>query len=125
MTFEVQKPNEFINGMKDCGRIYICDLAGTEPAGDIVYGKYEKKVLPNGILDYLNDLTKNKSVLTSEPFLGSVKFEDNSIEWIINWLAPGEDSILKSHLREYSELFLYYKFDYKVFCLLKLPLLIH
>ena len=51
---------------------------------------------PNGILDYLNDLTNNKSILTSEPFLGSVKFEDNSIEWIINWLAPGEDSILSN-----------------------------
>jgi hypothetical protein len=52
MTLEVQKPNEQIVGMKDCGRIYICDLAGTEPAGDIVYGKYEKSVLPNGMVDY-------------------------------------------------------------------------
>ena len=62
MTFEVQKPNEFINGMKDCGRIYICDLAGTEPAGDIVYGKYEKKVLT------LNKVTKNTAVLGGDFF---------------------------------------------------------
>ena len=24
------------------GRVYICDLAGTEPAGDIVYAQYKK-----------------------------------------------------------------------------------
>ena len=57
---------------------------------------------PNGILDFLNDLTINKAILTSEPFLGYVKFEDNSIEWIMNWLAPGEDGIFKSHCNTIS-----------------------
>jgi hypothetical protein len=31
-------------GMKQRGRVYVCDLAGTEPAGDIVHAIYEKKV---------------------------------------------------------------------------------
>ena len=26
MTLEIQKPNELINGMKDCGRIYIVSI---------------------------------------------------------------------------------------------------
>ena len=30
-----------MEGMKQKGRIYVCDLAGTEPAGDIVCAKYQ------------------------------------------------------------------------------------
>ena len=34
---------------KQKGRVYVCDLAGTEPAGDIVSAKYEKKVYPASV----------------------------------------------------------------------------
>ena len=57
---------------------------------------------PNGISDYLNDLTKDKSILTSEPFSGKVKFEQNTIEWIINWLEPSEPGFSKSHCNTIS-----------------------
>ena len=33
-------PHPTMEGMKQKGRIYVCDLAGTEPAGDIFYAKY-------------------------------------------------------------------------------------
>jgi hypothetical protein len=52
MTLEVQKPHPSMPGMKLRGRIYICDLAGTEPAGDIVHGKYEKIYLDDGLVQY-------------------------------------------------------------------------
>lgn len=44
MTLEVEMPHPDMPGMKQRGRVYVCDLAGTEPAGDIVYARYEKKV---------------------------------------------------------------------------------
>lgn len=44
MTLEVEMPHPDMPGMKQKGRVYVCDLAGTEPAGDIVYALYEKKV---------------------------------------------------------------------------------
>ena len=57
---------------------------------------------PNGINDYLNDLTTNKSILSSEPFSGTAEFDNNSIEWIMNWFTSGEDSIFKSHCNTIS-----------------------
>jgi hypothetical protein len=41
MTLEVEMPHPSMEGMKQKGRVYVCDLAGTEPAGDIVYAKYQ------------------------------------------------------------------------------------
>ena len=42
MTLEVQKPKKDNPDQKDKGRVYVCDLAGTEPAGDVFYAKYKK-----------------------------------------------------------------------------------
>ena len=42
MTLEVQKPKASDETLKDKGRVYVCDLAGTEPAGDVVYAIYKK-----------------------------------------------------------------------------------
>jgi hypothetical protein len=42
MTLEVQKPKKENPDQKDKGRVYVCDLAGTEPAGDVFYAKYKK-----------------------------------------------------------------------------------
>lgn len=52
MTLEVEMPHPTMAGMKQKGRVYVCDLAGTEPAGDIVFAKYEKKVFPNGDIEH-------------------------------------------------------------------------
>lgn len=52
MTLEVETPNPDIPGMKRKGRLYVCDLAGTEPAGDILYANYEKKTFDDGSFEY-------------------------------------------------------------------------
>jgi hypothetical protein len=35
-VLEVKMPHQEAEGMKQRGFVYVCDLAGTEPAGDIV-----------------------------------------------------------------------------------------
>nr|CCA15041.1 predicted protein putative [Albugo laibachii Nc14] len=52
MTLEVEKPDPEREGIKQKGRVYVCDLAGTEPAGDIVYAEYKKVVFENGDQEY-------------------------------------------------------------------------
>lgn len=52
MTLEVEKPDPEREGMKQRGRIYVCDLAGTEPAGDICYANYKKVQFENGDIEY-------------------------------------------------------------------------
>ncbi|CAM9275513.1 unnamed protein product [Scytosiphon promiscuus] len=52
MTLEVEMPHPDMPGMKQKGRVYVCDLAGTEPAGDIVYALYEKKTFECGDIEY-------------------------------------------------------------------------
>merc|ERR1711991_1077061 len=37
--------------MKLRGRVYVCDLAGTEPAGDIVFAQYKKVTMPDGTVE--------------------------------------------------------------------------
>ncbi|KDO23396.1 hypothetical protein SPRG_11488 [Saprolegnia parasitica CBS 223.65] len=67
MTLEVEKPDPEREGMKQRGRIYVCDLAGTEPAGDIVYANYQKLVFDDGSIEmkYLGphqDASKSKEL---------------------------------------------------------------
>lgn len=52
MTLEVEMPHPETEGMKQRGRVYVCDLAGTEPAGDIVYANYEKVTFDDGSFEY-------------------------------------------------------------------------
>lgn len=52
MTLEVEKPDPEREGMKQKGRVYVCDLAGTEPAGDIVYAEYKKIVFEDGEIEH-------------------------------------------------------------------------
>ncbi|RLN97558.1 hypothetical protein BBJ28_00017550 [Nothophytophthora sp. Chile5] len=52
MTLEVEKPDPEREGMKQKGRVYVCDLAGTEPAGDIVYAEYKKVVFEDGEIEH-------------------------------------------------------------------------
>jgi hypothetical protein len=53
--------------MKLRGRVYVCDLAGTEPAGDIVYAMYEKIAFDDGSFEYKfkgahSDMKKTKEL---------------------------------------------------------------
>ena len=48
MVIDVTFPDENNPGMKKRGRIYVGDLSGTEPAGDLFYAKYEKVTEADG-----------------------------------------------------------------------------
>ena len=52
MTFEVNKPKEDDDKMRQKGRIYVCDLAGTEPAADIYFASYKKKTHADGSIEH-------------------------------------------------------------------------
>ena len=52
MTLEVEKPSDDNPDLKQRGRLYVCDLAGTEPAGDIFYAEYKKVPQPDGSNEY-------------------------------------------------------------------------
>jgi hypothetical protein len=51
MTLEVEKPKKDDPSTKQKGRVYVCDLAGTEPAGDVVYAVYKKKTMADGSVE--------------------------------------------------------------------------
>jgi len=55
MTLEVNKPVEDDPSRRQKARIFVCDLAGTEPAADICYSVYHKKVWPDGAVEYKYD----------------------------------------------------------------------
>jgi hypothetical protein len=52
MVLEVEMPQPENPDMKQRGRVYVCDLAGTEPAGDIVYAQYNKVNFDDGTFEY-------------------------------------------------------------------------
>ena len=52
MVVELEMPHPETEGMKQRGRVYVCDLAGTEPAGDIVYALYNKVSFDDGSFEY-------------------------------------------------------------------------
>lgn len=52
MVLEVEMPNPDNPEVKQRGRVYVCDLAGTEPAGDIVYAMYNKVTFDDGSFEY-------------------------------------------------------------------------
>jgi len=52
MIVELEMPHPETEGMKQRGRVYVCDLAGTEPAGDIVYALYNKVSFDDGSFEY-------------------------------------------------------------------------
>ena len=52
MVLEVEMPMPDNAESKQRGRVYVCDLAGTEPAGDIVYALYNKVMFDDGSFEY-------------------------------------------------------------------------
>eukprot|EP00928_Gymnodinium_smaydae_P086865 TRINITY_DN71276_c0_g1_i1.p1 TRINITY_DN71276_c0_g1~~TRINITY_DN71276_c0_g1_i1.p1 ORF type:complete len:1106 (+),score=318.64 TRINITY_DN71276_c0_g1_i1:213-3530(+) len=53
MTLEVEKPMDDDPSRKQRGRLYVCDLAGTEPAGDIYYAQYKTETDDAGNKEYI------------------------------------------------------------------------
>ena len=51
MVLQLEMPHPDMPGMKRMGRVYVCDLAGTEPAGDVVYAMYKK--LDDGEMQFI------------------------------------------------------------------------
>ena len=52
MVLEVTFPDPENPALKKLGRVYVCDLAGSEPAGDIVAAAYKKKLFPDGTIEH-------------------------------------------------------------------------
>ena len=52
LWLQVEKPKDDDPSSKDRGRLYVCDLAGTEPAGDIFYAEYETVKNDDGTTDH-------------------------------------------------------------------------
>lgn len=53
MTLEVEKPVDDDPSRKQRGRLYVCDLAGTEPAAHIEYSQYRCDVDADGNKEYV------------------------------------------------------------------------
>ena len=67
MTLDIVMPQKDDPSQKKKGRIYVCDLAGTEPAGDVFYAQYKKVKQPDGTIENLlvgphKDTSKTKNL---------------------------------------------------------------
>ncbi|NDA08403.1 MAG: DNA topoisomerase IV subunit B, partial [Alphaproteobacteria bacterium] len=52
---------------------------------------------PGGLTDYLNDVTKDKALITAQPFADMVGNNGEKVEFAITWLGPGEDGFVQSY----------------------------
>jgi hypothetical protein len=62
LQLELTKPNESMPDVQTRCRLYVCDLAGTEPAADIVASVYERRKIP--------DPTRKGELLTEYELVG-------------------------------------------------------
>ncbi len=52
---------------------------------------------PGGLTDYLNDVTRDKALITAQPFADMVEINGEKVEFAITWLGPGEDGFVQSY----------------------------
>jgi len=52
---------------------------------------------PGGLTDYLNDVTRDKALITAQPFADMVESNGEKVEFAITWLGPGEDGFVQSY----------------------------
>ncbi len=52
---------------------------------------------PGGLVDYLQDTTKENGLLLSQPFTDIIEFEGQKFEWALTWLIAGEDGFFNSY----------------------------
>ncbi len=50
----------------------------------------------NGILDYINHKTSSTPLFSSSFFHGNVNIEDETVEWVVSWLADDETSFIET-----------------------------
>ena len=52
LIFQVERPHPQDSKVRQTGRMYISDLAGAEPAGDVVYARYDRIECDDGSIEY-------------------------------------------------------------------------
>jgi len=52
---------------------------------------------PGGLVDFLDDATRDKGLLISTPFAAQVELDGQKFEWAITWLNGGEDGFFHSY----------------------------
>ena len=53
LVFEAEMPHPTKRGVRRAGRLYVCDLAGAEPAASVHCAQYERVVTESGNVDYV------------------------------------------------------------------------
>ena len=52
LVFEAKMPHPSLSGVSRCGRLYVCDLAGAEPAAEVHCAQYARSVDSDGHVHY-------------------------------------------------------------------------
>ena len=65
---------------------------GDEPVPTSTTLKY-----PGGIADFLNDTTRDKALIITEPFADTADTNGEKVEFAITWFAEGEDGFIHSY----------------------------
>jgi chromosome segregation ATPase len=52
LVFEAKMPHPTLNGVSRCGRLYVCDLAGAEPAAEVHCAQYSRSQDDQGRVQY-------------------------------------------------------------------------
>ena len=80
------------------GRIYVCDLAGTEPAGDIFYANYDKKKMPDGTIEECNPQPHPDKQKTKELQSQGIKI-NQSLSEMSNFFRKMAEAVKKKTLK--------------------------
>ena len=100
MMLEVEKPKKDDPSSKDRGRLYVCDLAGTEPAGDIFYAEYVTVKNDDGTIDH-NLVGPHKDQRKTKELQDQGKKINLSLSEMAQFfMKMAQVSILLSHLRK-------------------------
>ena len=95
LQLEINKPHEENPTQRVQCRMYVCDLAGTEPAADIVASLYQRVNLPDGTVEYKVCIVLCCVVLCcvmlSYVMLCYIKLYLNTCFWTSSW-SPSHSS---------------------------------
>ncbi|WP_199611190.1 DNA topoisomerase IV subunit B [Flocculibacter collagenilyticus] len=65
---------------------------------DKITGKQEDWCYQDGLRDYLFESVKEWVSLPEEPFIGSFKGNHEAVDWAVNWLPEGGESVTESYV---------------------------
>ena len=66
LVFEADMPHPTKRGVRRAGRLYVCDLAGAEPAATVYCAKYDRIVAKDGSIEYIERGKDSKQSKTDE-----------------------------------------------------------